>query len=148
MSLDRLQSKEGLFSITPLPTAAGFPGSVDMNGLAGTVPLSSTDGGGAVFFRKMPRNADVQTLTNGATIAHNNAGNVAVNQAAAVTGIITQAGSFHGQHCWVVNTSAANTVTFAASGTSNVATGTGAAVGALKATLLVWNANTRLWYQC
>ncbi len=148
MSLDRIQSKEGLFSFNPLPTPAGNPGSIDFNGLAGTVPLSSTDGGGALFFRKMPRTTNVQTLTNGATVTHNNSGNVAVDQAAAVTGIIMQAGSFSGQLCWIVNTSAANTVTFAASGTSNVATGISAAVGALKASLFIWNGNTRLWYQC
>lgn len=147
MSLDRIQSKEGLLSLTPLNTAAGNPGSVDFNGVAGTVAQTSTDGGGAIFMRKIPRATNVQTLTNGATVTHNNAGNVAVDQAAAVTGIIMQTGGYHGQLCWIVNTSAANTIAFAASGTSNVATGISAGMGALKAGLFIWNGITRLWYQ-
>ena len=150
MSLDRIQSKEGLFSFTPLPTTAGFPGSMDFNGLAGTAPQTSTDGGGAMFMRRMPRATNVQTLTNSATIAHNNAGNVAVDQAAAVTGIIMQAGTLHGQHCWVVNTSATNTFQFNTTPTTANVAGSAApfTIGALKAALLVWNGVTRLWYLC
>lgn len=69
--------------------------------------------------------------------------------AGAVTGIILQAGTTAGQMCMVVNQSAAaNTVTFAASGTSNVADGTGSVIAGLTARLFIWNSATSLWYPC
>ena len=67
----------------------------------------------------------------------------------AVTGIILAVGTTGGQVCTVVNESAAgNTVTFAASGTSNVADGTSSVIAGLNARRFVWDSGTSLWYPC
>lgn len=71
-----------------------------------------------------------------------------VAPAGAVTGVILQAGSYPGQMVWVVNESvAANTITFAASGTSNVADGTSDVINGLTGRRFVWDSVTSLWYR-
>ena len=71
-----------------------------------------------------------------------------VTAAAACTGAILAAGSRAGQQVVVINESAAaNTITFAASGTSNVAGGTTVSLAGLAAHLFVWDTGTSLWYQ-
>lgn len=68
--------------------------------------------------------------------------------AAAVTGIILPAGTRNGQILWIINTSAAaNTITFAAVGTSLVAGGAGVSLAGLAAHAFVWDAVGALWYQ-
>lgn len=70
-----------------------------------------------------------------------------VSPTGAVTGVILQAGTFPGQEVTVVNEAvAANTVTFAASGTSNVADGTSSVIAGLTARSFVWDSATSLWY--
>jgi hypothetical protein len=70
-----------------------------------------------------------------------------VNPAAARTGCILQAGTQNGQVVWVVNeAAAANSITFAASGASNVADGAADAIAGLTARLFVWDGSTSLWY--
>lgn len=72
-----------------------------------------------------------------------------VSPAGAITGVILQAGTFGGQEVAVVNEAiAANTVTFAASGTSNVANGTASVIAGLTARKFVWDTSTTLWYPC
>ena len=72
-----------------------------------------------------------------------------VAPAGAVTGVILAVGTTGGQVCTVVNESvAANTVTFAASGTSNVADGTSSVIAGLNARRFVWDSGTSLWYPC
>lgn len=67
--------------------------------------------------------------------------------AAAVTGLIMQAGLYHGQEIVVENDSvAASTMTFAASGTSNVADGVAAVITGPAQKTFIWNAVTSLWY--
>lgn len=67
--------------------------------------------------------------------------------AAAVTGIILAAGSAHGERVAVFNESAAaSTITFAASGTSNVSDGTSDVIAGLTSREFRWNASTSLWY--
>lgn len=71
-----------------------------------------------------------------------------VSPAAARTGCILQAGTTPGQECWVVNEAiAANSITFAASGTSNVADGTSDVLAGLVARKFVWDSSTSLWYK-
>lgn len=82
-------------------------------------------------------------ITNGSTITTEFIGTARVNPAAAVTGIILQAGIGYGQTCIVVNESA-NLVTFAADATSNVSGGTGITVAAGRRRSFVW-AGSR-WY--
>lgn len=91
----------------------------------------------------------VQTLTNGSTINTANIGVVRVTAGAAVTGIILQAGTRPGQHVDIVHEgAAANTITFAASGTSNVADGTSDVITGPAAHTFVWDSITSLWYHC
>ncbi len=99
----------------------------------------------------------IATLTNAAvaiatgnTIATANIGKSVVNPAAAVTGIILQAGTFDGQEVWVVNkAAAANTVTFNTTpATANVAdSATEPAIAGLTARKFVWDATSALWYR-
>lgn len=77
--------------------------------------------------------------TSGVTIAR-------VSPAAAVTGAIMQAGTVAGQSVKVINESA-NTITMAASGTSNTADGTSDIIPALAAREFCWDAGTSLWYR-
>lgn len=92
----------------------------------------------------------VQTLSTGNTIAvPSNTGVVRVTAAAAVTGIIIGAGSKPGQRLTVIHEgAAANTVTMAASGTSNVADGTSDVLTGPSARTFVWDSITALWYAC
>lgn len=90
-----------------------------------------------------------QVIANGNTITlPANTTVVRVAPAAAVTGIImpTQTGG-NGQIVIVINTSAAaNTVTFAAAGTSGVADGVSAVIAGLTMKVFVWDATEALWY--
>lgn len=66
---------------------------------------------------------------------------------AARTGAILEAGVEDGQMVRVVNISDADeSITFAAVGTSNVATGTAAVIGQNVAALFIWNQATSKWY--
>lgn len=64
---------------------------------------------------------------------------------ASYTGTILQPGGFDGQPVTVMNTGTGS-ITFAASGTSNVAQGTGAVIAGLSSRSFTWNASTSLWY--
>lgn len=89
----------------------------------------------------------VATASSG-TIATANIGVSRVNPAAAITGVILAAGAYPGQQCWVVNeAAAANTVTMAASGTSNVADGVNCVIPGLQSRLFVWDSGQSLWYE-
>lgn len=82
------------------------------------------------------------------TIATAGVGVARVSPAAARTGIILAAGTTPGQEIWVVNeATGANSLTFAASGTSNVADGAGAALAGLTARKFVWDSVQSLWYR-
>lgn len=65
----------------------------------------------------------------------------------AFTGMILAPGRSPGQQKVVVNESvAANTITFAASGTSNVADGASCVIAGLRQMTFIWDAVTALWY--
>jgi len=86
-------------------------------------------------------------ITNGATITTSGVGIARVAPASAVTGIILQAGTVNGQQVWVSNEAAvANSVAFAASGTSAVADGVNDVIPGLSARLYIWNSANFLWY--
>lgn len=85
-------------------------------------------------------------ITNGSTIATAALASTRVNPAANVTGIILEAGSQASQVVVVLNESAF-TVTFAASGTSNVADGTSSVISAKRCAMFVWDSSTSLWYR-
>jgi hypothetical protein len=85
------------------------------------------------------------SLVTGGTISTGLGGNVSVNPSSAVAGVVIAAGQRDGQRLTVVNVSA-NTITFAAAPTSNVAAGTRATVPATTNRLFVWDAAHALWY--
>ncbi len=94
------------------------------------------------------QSASAPAITNGNTITTTGVGVARVAPGGAVTGIILQSGVFPGQEVWVVNeATGANTVTFAAAGTSNVADGASAALAGLTARKFVWDGATSLWYR-
>lgn len=104
--------------------------------VTGTTTLS-----GGVYFS----HTNAATPTNGSTIATGGVTVSRVNPAGAITGVILQAGNAAGQKVVVINESA-NTITFAAAGTSNVADGTSMVIDATKAAAFYWNTGTSRWY--
>ena len=72
---------------------------------------------------------------------------IRLSAAAAATGVILAAGTEDQQEVLLFNESA-NTITFAAVATSNVANGTSASIASLTAMRLAWNAQaaTPAWY--
>lgn len=68
-----------------------------------------------------------------------------VTTSGAVTGVILQAGTYANQAVTVVNESA-NSITFAAVGTSNVADGVSAVIAANRMMIFRWDASTSKWY--
>lgn len=111
----------------------------------------TSDGSGNVKVGTLSENqttGTVQTLTTGNTITTPaNTGVVRVTAGAAVTGIILGAGTTPGQNLTVIHEgAAANTITFAASGTSNVADGTSDVITGPTARSFVWDSITALWY--
>jgi hypothetical protein len=84
----------------------------------------------------------------GGTITTAGVGVARVNPAAARTGVILQAGTIPGQLVVVENLAAsANSITFAASGTSNVADGTGDSIAGGTSGLFNWDSIANLWYR-
>lgn len=96
-----------------------------------------------------PTQTAVPTLATSGTIATSNNGVVIPKQevttGGAVTGIILGAGIVDGQQCVVINQSA-NSITFAAVGTSNVADGVSAVIAATTRATFVWSAQAAKWY--
>lgn len=69
-----------------------------------------------------------------------------VTDAGAITGVILEAGTTHGQFVYVsVDKDAAGSVTFAAEATSNVCSGTGAVLAAGEGALFIWDATDTCW---
>jgi hypothetical protein len=91
--------------------------------------------------------ANAQSVNaNGATIFPNLFGLVTVGGAGGFTGVILQAGTYSGQSVTVINTGGGS-ITFAASGTSNVADGTSDVIAQNTARTFVWDTGNSLWYR-
>lgn len=89
----------------------------------------------------------VTTLTTGNTITPALLGVLRVTAAGAVTGLIMAVGTVPGQKVTIIHEgAAANTLTFAASGTSNVADGVSDVITGPSARSYVWDSVTALWY--
>ena len=85
----------------------------------------------------------------GGTIATAGVSAARVSPTGAVTGVILAVGTTGGQMIHVINEAvAANTITFAAAGTSNVADGVSSVIAGLNARSFVWDSGTNLWYPC
>lgn len=96
-----------------------------------------------------PQNVAQAVATGSAVIAvPPGAIRVKLTAAAAVTGASLPAGSFDGQLLIIkVTTAAANTITFAAVGTSNVAGGAATSIAGLSSHLFQWDAADGNWSQ-
>jgi hypothetical protein len=88
----------------------------------------------------------VQTLSNGSTVTTGSAA-LPVTASAAVSGLILQPPGTAWCQVTIVNQSAYS-LTFAASGTSNVADGTSDVIAALTAATYIYDGNTSLWARC
>lgn len=145
MTIDRLQSRTGLFVVSPENTSGAFPGGVQLGLNAGVVEGAAASTGGAAFNTPTPKSGTPPTIANSGTFTHNGHGACVVTTGGAVTGAIVQPGTVHGQHLILMNNSA-NTITMAAAATSHVIGGTAAIVPAVAALHLVWNALDSRWY--
>lgn len=98
-----------------------------------------------------PQNASQAVATGTAVIVvPAGAAEVILTAAAATTGASLPAGVNHGQLLFItISTAAANTITFAAVGTSNVAGGVAVSLAGLATHLLRWNSKVAIpaWYQ-
>jgi hypothetical protein len=84
-------------------------------------------------------------ISNGATLTAGLTDVIRVAPGAAVTGVILTAGAFAGDTVIIINeAAAANSVTFAAQGTSRVADGVSSVIAGLTARRFVWSGS--LWY--
>jgi hypothetical protein len=122
-------------------TSDGLLGNLTV---AGNVTISGIYSGGQ-------QTGTVTTLSTGNTITVGTSGgnqSLRVTAGAAVTGIIIAAGTKSGQELTVIHEgAAANTITFAASGTSNVADGTSDVITGPSARTFIWDSVTALWYK-
>lgn len=88
-----------------------------------------------------------QSLANGNTITLPTSGrNKLVTNSGAVTGILMTAGRFDGEEVVLLNNTA-NSITFAAVGTSLVADGVSAIIAANTAMMLVYDSTSAKWYR-
>lgn len=141
-------------------TNAGAPGAgakayaramMASNGFGGTLKVGAAflDGdfdmqNGAASFGQ---SATAPAIGAGGTITTANTTVARVSPAGAVAGVIMQAGTVSGQKIIVINEAvAANTVTFAVAGTSNVADGVASVIAGLKSASFYWDTGTNLWY--
>lgn len=91
------------------------------------------------------QSSSAQSVASSGTITTTGIGVARVTTAGAVTGVILQAGQA-GQQVTVINESA-NSITFAASGTSHVADGVADVIAATSARTFVYDSGTSLWYR-
>lgn len=117
---------------------------------AGTFSISGTMDSTVVIEANGPEaglnSANAAVTANGATIptAYASQG---VTSTGAYTGIILAPGTYNNQKCAVMNLSAAaNTLTMAAAGTSNVADGVSCVIAGLTKKDFTWNSVASLWY--
>lgn len=93
--------------------------------------------------------AGVNTITLAASSTiPSTTGVIRTTNAGAIAGVIIQPGVISGQQLVIYNEAvAANTITMAAAGTSNVAGGVTVVLSGLAAHIFIWNGGTSLWYQ-
>lgn len=96
------------------------------------------------------RSLAAQAVATGSAVivVPTNAIEVVLTAAAATTGASLPVGTIDGQLLFItITTAAANTVTFAAVATSNVAGGAAVSLAGLATHLLRWNAVAAAWFQ-
>jgi len=112
----------------------------------GTLPIGTVNAATVQIGPQSSPCAAAQTVAGAGTITlPANSSNQLLTTAGAVTGVILTAGTVDGQEITLINTSA-NSITFAAVGTSNVADGVSAVIAANRSLSLVWSATAAKWY--
>lgn len=109
---------------------------------AGTWSNLDFQGGTIVF---PPSSATAVSVATSGTVATAGLSVQRLTTAGAVTGVILAVGTVDGQVINLFNESA-NSITFAASGTSHIAGASALVIGASGAARLIWSSNTSLWY--
>lgn len=114
-------------------------GNISSDGVNGNLTVATYSGA--------QQTGTVTTLSTGNTITPGNLDSVRVTAAAAITGVILAAGIRAGQEFTVIHEgAAANTITFAAAGTSNVSDGVSDVITGPTSRSFKWDATTLLWY--
>lgn len=116
---------------------SGLDGNVTVNGAAG-ISTNGISGGVSAL----------ATIATSGTISVAGVRVARCTDAGAVTAVVLATGTLSGQEIAIINenTTGANSITFAASGTSNVANGVSTVISGLTCARLVWDAGTSLWY--
>ncbi len=130
-------------SITSTGAISTDNGKFSTDGVSGNVTAGNMTYGAIAGQGK----ATAQAMATGGTIALTaNCVLLPITLAAAATGVILAAGSVDGQQVKIENKSSANSCTFAAAATSNVALGASAVIAALGSLILTWDNTALLWY--
>lgn len=156
MSLDRLQSKPGIFQVAPenvygttgtASTVASlqYPGGFAVGGQAGFAAGQAAGVGGALFMTPVPAGATsgYAMASTAATVSHNGAGIVAFNNSATQDNAQLQAPAYAGQFLVLENVGT-KSISFATAGTVNNWSTTGTtAVQVLQAAFTVNSGGSR-----
>jgi len=120
-------------------------GNLTVNGTTGITVAS----GGVSAKAMSGGQSTLATVSTSGTITTSGVRTALCTVADAVTAVILQTGTLAAQELTVINenATASKTITMAASGTSNVAGGTGCVISALRAVKFAWDSTTSLWYQ-
>lgn len=124
------------------PNAAGV---VQLS--AGSAVREKIDGGGSKFFPvSNPAEGTAASTIAGSGTIDSTIFWQRITDAGAITGVILEAGTSHGQAVYVsLDKDAVGSVTFAAEATSNVCSGTGAVLAAGEGALFLWDATDTCW---
>jgi len=115
-------------------------------GSTGVTGLAQIDASGTyIGLLAHKASGSAASIASSGTIATSGLGVSRVSAAAAVTGVIVQAGTLMGQQCIILNESGFS-ITMAATGTSHVADGASCVIPASRAMWFVWDTGNSLWY--
>jgi hypothetical protein len=135
-------------STTTASAAAAYNSANDnannMNSIENERITQTTSGGG--LFSTDFQSASAQIIATNGTITTGGLKVVRLAPAGPVTGVKMQAGQRDGEVCWLCNESAsADSITFAASGTSLMSLGTALVIAGLAKYPAVWDSAAGLW---
>lgn len=137
-------------------------GNFDKNGTAGVNSAAGADlaiGLGSTGFIKLvtnggalqlptsnPAEGTAATTVAGSGTIDTTVGWQRITNAGAITGVILEAGTVHGQICIISNDKdAVGSVTMAAAGTSRVSTGTGCVIAIGAGRIFIWDNTDLIW---
>lgn len=110
--------------------------------------MAEASGSTHIYYVPKPQAVTSKTgAGNGETLPTNGFAVVFYDPAGSRTGVILEAGVEAGQQVTIVNTAnAAESITFAAAATSNVAFGASLVIAQNLSNILTWDTATELWY--